>query len=111
LDIGQEGVSKLLRGINPNKAAGPDEITARFMRDVADNISPILTFIFRQSYDTGTIPKDWSKAMVSAVYKKGDKSSPENYRPISLTCISCKIMEHVILSHITKHLSRHNIIK
>lgn len=64
--------------------------------------------MFQQSYDT--IPTDWSNALVTAIFKKGNKSDPANYRPISLTCICCKIMEHIILSHMAKHLSLNNIL-
>ena len=48
--------------------------------------------------------------MVTGIYKKGSKSSPENYRPVSLTSVACKIMEHIILSHMAKHLARYKII-
>ena len=48
--------------------------------------------------------------MVTPVYKKGDKSLPKNYRPISLTCISCKVMEHIVLSSWSKHFSDNDII-
>jgi len=47
---------------------------------------------------------------VVSVYKKGDRTSPTNYRPISLTCIPCKIFEHIVYSHIFKHLTAHNIL-
>ena len=53
---------------------------------------------------------DWSRALVTAIFKKGNKSDPANYRPVSLTCICCKIMEHIILSHLSKHLSLNNIL-
>ena len=66
--------------------------------------------IFQESYNQSCIPDDWKKATVTAVHKKGSTSSPANYRPISLTCIACKIMEHICLSHINKHLATHNII-
>ena len=55
-------------------------------------------------------PKDWNSAIVTPIYKKGLKSDPSNYRPISLTCICCKIMEHTMLSHIAKHTAKNNII-
>ena len=110
LDIELEGVVKQLTQININKAGGPDGIPARLLHDYAYELAPMLHFIFRQSYATGTLPDDWRKAFVTGIYKKGLKSSPENYRPVSLTCISCKLMEHIVLSHMSKHLSNHNII-
>ena len=49
------------------------------------------------------------EAPVTATFKKGNKSDPPNYRPVSLTCICCKIMEHILLSHLSKRLSLNNI--
>ena len=110
LEISINGVRKQLANVNVNKACGPDLILARILRDLAPEISQMLTFIFQQSYSTGTIPSDWSTALVTAVYKKDSKTSPVNYRPISLTCLCYKVMEHIILSHINKHLASNNII-
>ena len=70
----------------------------------------MLTFLFQQSIDSGEVPTQWRQAIVTSIYKKGAKSDPANYRPISLTCICCKIQEHIVLSHMAKHLSSHSII-
>ena len=48
--------------------------------------------------------------LVTPIYKKGLRSDPSSYRPISLTCICCKIMEHIMLSHIAKQMAKNNII-
>ncbi len=111
LTVGLEGVVRQLKNVNPNKATGPDELPARIFHDYAEELAPMLRFIYQQFYDMGTIPDDWKHATVSAIHKKGPTSSAANYRPISLTCIACKIMEHICLSHINKHLERHSIIK
>ena len=66
--------------------------------------------IFQQSYEEGTVPSDWLTARISAIYKKGDKANPSNYRPVSLTCITCKIMEHIVCSQIGRHLDHKNIL-
>ena len=76
----------------------------------AKAISGVLSYIFQQSYDEGTVPSDWSTASVSAIYKKGDKSTPSNDRPVSLTCITCKIMENIVYSQIGRHLDYNNIL-
>ena len=60
--------------------------------------------------DTGEIPDDWRTAIVTPAYKKGQKYIPANYRPISLTCICCKIIEHIVTSHIMKHAEANNIL-
>ena len=105
-----QGVEKLLRNIDPSKATGPDGIQAIILKETATEISAVLTHIFTQSIRSGTLPHDWKEANISPVLKKGDKTKPENYRPISLTSIACKILEHIVVSSIMKHLDNHNIL-
>ena len=106
------GIEKLLTGLDTNKSNGPDEngIPLRILKEYASEIAPMLTFIVQQSYDTGTLPDDWKKANVVALFKKGDRSKAENYRPVSLTAVACKMMEHVIRKQIMIHLNRNNIL-
>lgn len=73
-------------------------------------IAPILTDIFQTSIDTATLPNQWREANICAVHKKGAKRNPSNYRPVSLTCAACKILEHILHSHIMKHLEQHNVL-
>ena len=53
------GVLKQLVSLNPSKSAGLDGISPRCLRDLSAEISSILTFIFQQGYDTGSLPNDW----------------------------------------------------
>ena len=64
----------------------------------------MISDLFQSSVNTGTIPTDWREAIVTPVFKKGAKSKPENYRPISLTCILSKVLEHIIVSSIMNPL-------
>ena len=104
------GIVKLLSNLNPAKASSPDLVLARILKLASIKIVPILCIIFQQSYNTGQAPLDWQQAIVTAVFKKGDKTNPANFRPVSLTCIICKTMEHVIYSQIMNHLDSHHII-
>ena len=108
--IGADGVRKLLHNINPHKASGPDNIPTRFLKDYADTITPALTLLFNASLEQGTVPSVWKKANVSPIFKKGDRSNPANYRPISLTSVCSKPLEHILHSQIMKHLDQHNIL-
>ena len=110
IEITENGVLKLLNSLKVHKAAGPDKITARVLKQLASVISPILTTIYKRSYETGEIPQDWRSADITPVYKKGKKSDPANYRPISLTSIPCKLLEHIVTSAIMKHGKQHNIL-
>ena len=70
----------------------------------------ILASFFQASLKQGTIPIDWTTANVVPIFKKGDRLQPINYRPISLTSITCKMLEHIITSNIMQHLDSHNIL-
>ena len=63
-----------------------------------------------RSLDEGSLTSDWLKTNVWPVFKKGDKSSPSSYRPISLTCILCKLLEHIVSSNVMKHLDNSKIL-
>lgn len=110
IKISTEGVKKCLSGLNVNKAPGPDKINNWVYRSMADTIAPMLTNIYQHSIDTSAIPSNWRKANVTPIYKKGSRQDPANYRPISLTCIACKVLEHIIVSCVMKHWTRHNIL-
>ena len=104
------GVEKLLLNLKPHKAAGPDAILPRTLKDFATEIAPVLTFIFNKSLSSSTIPDDWRTANVTPIFKKGERYLPSNYIPISLTCICYKIQEHKIVSNIMAHLDKHSIL-
>ena len=111
ISITNNGVYKLLDSINPNKAQGPDELPARVLKETASEITPILTEIYNKSLQTGIVPDDWRNANISPIFKKGEKHIAGNYRPVSLTSICCKHMEHILVKHILEHLDNHSILK
>lgn len=110
LIITVQGVLKQLDSLKPNKAGGPDEIPAWFLKEYSIEIAPVLTNIFRSSIESGIVPNKWKKANVCAILKKGKNSDPSNYRPISLTCISSKLVEHIIHSHMMKHFENYRVL-
>ena len=104
------GVIKLLANINPDKAAGINSIKPIILQELRLEIAPVICLLFEKSLKSGQLPAEWTKAQVCPLFKKGDKTYPANYRPISLTFKVCKVMEHVITSSISKHLTRHNVL-
>ena len=102
--------SKLLKDLNPHKAAGPDQIKPLVLQKLRDVIAPILQVIFQRSLNTGRVPKDWSTAFVCPLFKKGDTSLASNYRPISLTSFLCKMLEHVVTTSIDSHMDKYNLL-
>jgi hypothetical protein len=97
IKVGVDGVAKLLSKLKPRKAAGPDNLPARVLKETAVQLAPILQKIYQCSIDQGEIPEAWRQANISPVYKKDDRCVPANYRPVSLTCILCKVLEHIVL--------------
>ena len=104
ISIAAEGVRSQLQKLNPYKATGPDNISPRVLKELADVLARPLAALFQSSLDQATVPEEWKKARVTPLYKKGDKYLPSNYRPISLTCVTCKVMEHIVTSQMTRYL-------
>ena len=96
--VHSDGVAQLLSNVGVGGAPGPDNLQSRFLQEVAYEIAPILTVIFQVSLDQGVLPSIWKTAAVVPIFKKGARSDPGNYRPVSLTCIYCKILEHIVYS-------------
>ena len=82
--ISTEFVTRQLRGLKTNKAAGLDKISARLLKDSADIISPVLQYLINLSIDQNSFPNSWKSAKVVALFKNGDSSDCDNYRPISI---------------------------
>ncbi len=110
LEITSNGIEKLLNRLVATKAPGPDCIPNRLLKELAAELAPALAALFNQSIQTGQLPADWRRANISPIFKKDDKHIAANYRPVSLTCVCSKILEHCIVSHIMSHLDRHKIL-
>ena len=108
--VSKDGVIKLLKGLNPSKALGPDELHPRVLKELATELGPVLAHLFQQSIDTGEIPKEWSLANICPLFKKSDRSLACNYRPVSLTCVPCKLLEHIVCSNIMAHLDEYKLL-
>jgi len=98
-------ILKELKNINPTKAPGPDGLSSRVLKEAAAEIAKPITTIYNKTIQEGIIPKEWKRANVVPIYKKGKKTEPSNYRPISLLPIISKILERCIFNKIIKHIS------
>ena len=105
--VTKEGVTKLLKGLNPSKALDPDELHPRVLKELATELGPLFAHLFQQSIDKGEIPKGWSLTNICPLFKKGDRTLACNYRPVSLTCVPCKLLEHMVSSNIMANLDEH----
>ena len=94
--ITEAGVSKLLKGIAPGKASGPDQIPCRLLHELHMELPPAVTLLFQASYDSSIFPAVWKSAWIIPIFKKGDNYIASNYRSVSLTCVQI-IIAHPML--------------
>ena len=101
--------NKLLT-LNPYKSMGVDGLHPKFLRETANVLSEPMTDIMNKSYATGDLPDMWKMANITAIYKnKGEKSDPSNHRPISNTCIPCKLSEGPVKDVLMNHMLSNNL--
>jgi Reverse transcriptase (RNA-dependent DNA polymerase) len=108
--VSEKVVFERLRQLRLNTAPGPDDIPARILSQCAAAITPSLTLLFNLSLSTGEIPNDWKRANIVPIFKSGTKTNIDNYRPVALTSIVCKLLEKLISQPILNHLQNHNVI-
>ena len=108
--ITPETVFKKLQKLKSAKSPGPDGLHPRVLKELSHTINTPLSIIFNKTINSGTLPAIWKTANISAIYKKGNKKLASNYRPISLTCIVCKILESIIRDTIMKHLIQNKLL-
>ena len=109
INITPDLVKEKLDGLNPNKSPGHDKWHPHFLRELSGAICKPLAILFRKSLKEGS-HSSWRKAIVTAIFKKGKKTDPGNYRPVSLTSVVSKIMESIVRDEIVSHLMKNNLI-
>ena len=109
LVIREENVKEILSGLNSDKSCRPDGIHPRLLQELSDILCIPLTKLCNTSLSLGKLPSEWKEGRMSAIYKKGSRKEAGNYRPISLTSIVCKTMEHCVRNHIVNHMMINNL--
>ena len=103
-------ISIFLKSCNVNKVAAIDNVSGRFLKDGADVLGIPITQICNLSIKLSHFPKDCKVAKLKPLYKKGTKTDPKNFRPISLLPIVSKIFEKVIHEQTMEYLTDNNIL-
>lgn len=104
ISISPEGIVNIIDSLKLSSSCGIDCINSKFLKNTRMYSSILLASIFSQSLEQGILPDDWRVAKVVPVHKGGDKFNPRNFRPISLTSVPSKILEHIIYSNIVNFL-------
>lgn len=105
------GFECLIGKLRISSSCGVDNVNSKFLANTKVYCSIISTKLFAQSLETSCIPDEWKVGKVVPLHKSGDRHSPNNYRPVSLTSLRCKTMEHVIYSHIVNFLEIYNALQ
>ena len=102
-------VAHVLGKIKVSKSPGPDLLHPRVIYELRDVLVGPLKHLFNRSLFSGVLPDEWKTSHVSVLHKKGEKDCIENYRPISLTCICCKLMESLVRDIVMYHFVSNNL--
>ena len=95
IDFSCTRIKSLLDNVNTNKAPGLDGIHGFVLKNCSSSLCRPLSIMFKLIYNTGIIPLEWKTANVVPAHNKGNKTLICNYRPISLLCLTAKIMERI----------------
>ena len=110
VNINSQDVHDILRKLNTSKASGPDLINPRLLREAAVELCGPLSQFFNKLIQEETFPLDYKKSNVVPIHKKGDRSLPNNYRPISLLSIIGKSMERCIHKYVYNYCVTNKVI-
>ena len=105
LHFGQEHIANAIKNIPSHSSPGPDGIPAKLLRECVEELKKPIFLLWRASMDSGKVPRKLKLSHVIPIFKKGDKSSPKNYRPISLVSHISKIFERVVVKNLTDYLN------
>ncbi|CAM5087852.1 unnamed protein product [Natator depressus] len=104
VDITISEVEAKLKQLNGTNSGGPDNLHRRVLKELAYEIASPLARIFNESVNSGVVPYDWRIANIVPIFKKGEKSDPGNYRPVSLTSVVCKVLEKILKEKVVKDI-------
>ena len=98
-----------LAALKPGRSPGLDKIYTRLLKELSFEVSEPLKVIFETSLRHSKLPSIWKLASITAIFKKGNKKYPGNYRPVSLTSDPCKLLESLIRDNIVKHMNANDL--
>ncbi|KFQ10082.1 hypothetical protein N329_01119, partial [Haliaeetus albicilla] len=99
-----------LRNLKVHKSVGLDEMHPQVLRELADEVAEPLSNISEKPWESGEVCTGWKRGKITSIFKKGKKEKPGNYRPGSLTCMPGKVMEHILLENMLRHMETKEVI-
>ena len=103
-------IEDIIGKLDGNSSMGGDGIHPRLLKNLSSILSTPLSIIFNSTLDEGLLPVEWVSSVVVPIYKNSSRCNPLNYRPVSLTSVTCKVMEKAIVSHLTEFISENSLL-
>ena len=103
-------VFSALSSLDPVKSMGIDCIGSKLLKQCASDLYIPLHHLFSLSIFNHAIPLEWKHHSITPIFKSGEKTSVNNYQPVSLLCIASKVLERLIYNHLCKFIISNNII-
>ena len=104
-------VKNVLKSLPSKNSTGTDNISYRLQKEAGPGVVGPLTTLINISLRKGEVPGEWKCAMVSPIFKGGNRDREEatNYRPISLTSCVARVLEKLINVHLLKYLQENSL--
>ena len=106
----EKDIKEVVADMDPNSAPGPDGIPAFLLKEYIDVLKTPLYYMWRTSLDTGLMPEGKIQGLITPIFKGGSRSTPKDYRPVTLTNHITKIFERVIRKSLVDHIETHKLI-
>ena len=110
LNVTAVQVEQHLLKLDVNKALGPDDVSPHTLKMCASQLALPLATLYQNCLQRKTWPSVWKQARVVAIHKKGPRTTPENYRPISLLSVIGKIFEKILAAKLSKFFEDHHLL-
>lgn len=98
--FGEEEIGNILQNLDENKNGGPDGIPNLLLRRTYEYIARPLTIIYNRSIRLGTFPERFKQAYITPIFKKGDNTLVENYRPVCLLNTMSLVLERAVYNRL-----------
>ena len=108
-------IAQQIKKMKDNKSPGVDGIPPKLLKEIVEQISTPLAKCVNLSLEEGIVPSERKEANITPLFKKGSSNKPDNYKPVSLTSVVCKLLETLIRDHMVEHklinTSQHGFLK